>query len=71
MRISLALTCSGWETQLGDGVGYILGRQEVELVESAYAFLCLLVHYVVEELGLDGAWLNYGQSDVVLQKLHP
>ena len=67
----MALTCSGRETQLGDGARYILGRQEVELVESAYAFLCLLVHYVVGELGLDGAWLNYRQSVIVLQKLHP
>ncbi len=71
MRIPLTLTLWGRETQLGDGADYVLGRQEAELVESAYAFLCLLVRYVVGELGLDGARLNHGHPDVVLQKLHP
>jgi hypothetical protein len=67
----LTLTRSGRETQLGDGAGYVLGLQEVELVESAYAFLCLLVHYVVGQLGLDGARLNHGHPDVVLQSSTP
>ena len=71
MRISLTLTRSGRETQLGAGAGYVLGRQEVELVERAYTFLCLLVHYVVGELSLDGARLYHAHPDVVLQKLHP
>ena len=71
MRIPLTLTLWGREAQLGDGAGYVLGRQEVELVESAYAFLCLLVRYVVGELGFDGARLNHGHPDIVLQKLHP